>query len=110
MKSGELTSGSLNCLSRSRAYELISIADGKGDEVRSKARTVTAPARKKGGGCPWLTDMRTIGQKAWIGRDRDAKGIGRVKFAVDVWLARMDEAIKQDAVAYAINKDEEVSS
>jgi hypothetical protein len=94
-------------LSRSRAYELIAIAEGKGDEVRSKARGRDRRRREKAAG---VRGSRTRGvsvRKPEPAEPEAQKALAEFKVAVDIWFAKMDEANRRDAVAYAISRGRE---
>ncbi len=93
-----------NGLSRSRAYELIAIAQGKAAEVREKNRTRDRRRREK---MPRVREPRTSQSSSKAPQPRASqaqKALTEFKVAVDIWFAKMDDEAKRAAVAYVIAK------
>jgi len=91
-------------LSRSRAYELIAIAEGKAEELRSKNRVRDRRRREKAAG---VREPRTRSESVSTPRPPKSeaqKALAEFKVAVDVWFAKMDDDAKREAVHYAIEK------
>jgi len=96
-------------LSRSRAYELIDIAQGKGEEVRAKTRKRTQRHRAKAAQAkselqqaePVSATQRTTSKRSgpeWALRE--------FKAATDTYVPIMDAPTKQLALDYVTNKIE----
>jgi hypothetical protein len=93
--------------SRSRAYELIAFAEGKGDKVRANARARDRRRRENAAG---VRGSRTRGvsvKKPEPAKTEAQRALAEFKYAVDTWFTRMDDATKGEAVAYAIGKGKE---
>jgi len=91
-----------NNLSRSRAYELIKIASGKSEEVRSNNRTRDRRRREK---AARVREPRTRGfsiKKPQPPKSQAQKALAQFKYAVDHWFSKMDDSAKREAVEYAI--------
>lgn len=93
-----------NGLSRSRAYELINIANGKAQEVRSTNRDRDRRRREKAAG---VREPRTRGfsiKKTQAPKSQVQDALAQFIVAVDIWFSRMDDEAKREAVAYAVSK------
>jgi hypothetical protein len=91
-------------LSRSRAYELIAIAEGKADEVRSKNRTRDRRRREK---AARVREPRTQGvatKKPQPPKSKAQWALAEFKVAVDTYFAKMDDEAKRAAFAYVKGK------
>jgi hypothetical protein len=102
-------------LSRSRAYELIAIAGGKEEEVRSKARErdrrrrwtarqyeeAFAGVRGSRTQAPPKTSETVKTEAKPTATTEAQKALDEFKVAVDFWFARMGEGHRREAVAYA---------
>ena len=89
-----------NGLSRSRAYELIKIAEGKAEDVRSKNRTRDRRRREK---VARVREPRTRSLSAkppQPPKSQAQKALAQFKIAVDIWFAKMDDDAKREAVDY----------
>ena len=82
-----------NGLSRSRAYELIAIAEGKAEEVRSQNRERDRRRRAKAAG---VREPRTHG----AAMSDSEQALAKIKDVVDKCFPKMDYAAKQEAAAY----------
>ena len=92
-------------LSRSRAYELIAIAEGKAEEVRSKNRTRDRRRREN---MFRVRGSRTRGlsvKRPQPPMSQAQRALAEFRVAVDIWFAKMDDGAKREAVAYVIAKD-----
>jgi hypothetical protein len=93
-----------NGLSRSRAYELIDIAEGKADEVGAKNRTRDRRRREK---AARVREPRTQGvatKKRQPPKSKTQWALAEFKVAVDVYFAEMDDEAKRAAFAYVQSK------
>ena len=93
-----------NGLSRSRAYELIAIAEGKATEVRSKNRTRDRRRREKAAG---VREPRTHGVSTRPPQPHKSSpswALSEFKYAVDHYVPKMDDAAKKEATAYFLKK------
>jgi hypothetical protein len=93
-----------NGLSRGRAYELIAIAEGKGNDVRSKARARDRRRREKAAGVRGSRTRRVSVRKPEPAKTEAQKALAEFKVAVDIWFGKMDDVTRRDAVDYAIEK------
>jgi hypothetical protein len=95
-----------NGLSRSRAYELIEIAGGKSEEVRSKNRTRDHRRREK---AARVREPRTRGfsiKKPQPPKSQAQEALAEFKYAVNIRFPQMDHDTRREAVAYVIAKSE----
>jgi hypothetical protein len=91
-----------NDLSRSRAYELIKIANGRSAEVRSDNRARDRRRRDKAAG---VREPRTRGfsvKKPQPPKSQSQKALAEFKYAVNIRIPQMDDDAKREAVAYVI--------
>lgn len=93
-----------NGLSRSRAYELIDIAEGKAEEVRSKNRMRDRRRREKAVNVREPRTRSVSVAKPQPPKSQAQKALAEFKVAVNIWFAKMDDDAKQEAVNYAIEK------
>ena len=84
-------------LSRSRAHELIKIAEGKGEEVQSKNRERDRRRRAKAASVREPRTPPVIGSVS-------ERALAEFKVAVDTWLAKMDDDAKRAAVEYVTER------
>jgi hypothetical protein len=91
-------------LSRSRAYELIKIADGKTEEVRSNNRVRDLRRREKQGGVRGSRTRVLSAEKPQPLQSQSELALREFKYAVDIRFPQMDAAGKRDAVAYVLGK------
>jgi hypothetical protein len=91
-----------NGLSRSRAYELIEIANGKSEEVRSKNRTRDRRRRDKAAGVRGSRTPNSSVKKPQPPKSQAQRALAEFKAAVDIWFSKMDDSAKREAVEYAI--------
>jgi hypothetical protein len=99
-----------NGLSRSRAYELIAIAEGKADEVRLKNRTRDRRRREK---AARVREPRTHGvstKKPQPPKSQAQWALAEFRVGVDTDFAKMDDEAKRAAFAYVKSKVSVVSS
>jgi hypothetical protein len=93
-----------NDLSRSRAYELIKIAKGKSEEVRSNNRARDRRRREKTAG---VREPRTRGfstKKPQPPKSQSQLALDDFKYAVNISIPKMDDDAKREAIAYVIAK------
>lgn len=93
-------------LSRSRAYELINIANGKSEEVRSNNRTRDRRRREK---LAHVRGSRTGSlsvKKSPPSKSQAQFALAEFKYAVNTRFPQMDDAARREAVAYVIAKSE----
>lgn len=79
-------------LSRSRAYELIKIAEGGAEEVRSKNRERDRRRRAKA--------ARVREPRTPVTSSMSERALAEFKYAVDICFAEMDDETKRAAVEY----------
>jgi hypothetical protein len=91
-----------NNLSRSRAYELIRIANGNSEEVRSNNRTRDRRRREKAAGVRGSRTPSSSVKKPEPPKSQAQRALAEFKVAVDIWFAKMDDSAKREAVEYAI--------
>jgi hypothetical protein len=91
-----------NGLSRSRAYELIEIASGKSEEVRSKNRTRDRRRRDKAARVREPRTPSSSIKKPQPPNSQAQRALAEFKVAVDIWFSKMDDNAKREAVEYAI--------
>jgi hypothetical protein len=91
-----------NNLSRSRAYELIKIANGKSEEVRSNNRTRDHRRREKAAGVREPRTPSSPVKKPQPPKSQAQRALAEFKVAVDVWFSKMDDNAKREAVEYVI--------
>jgi hypothetical protein len=99
-----------NGLSRSRAYELIAIAEGKAEEVRSKNRTRDRRRREK---AARVREPRTRGVATKNPQPPKSKAqwaLAEFKVAADTYFRHMDDEAQRAAFAYVKSKVSVVSS
>lgn len=91
-------------LSRSRAYELIAIAEGKGEDVRSNNRARDHRRRNKAAGVrePRTLDVSTPSHQP--PKSQAEWALREFKVAADIYFAKMDGETKRAAVAYVNGK------
>jgi hypothetical protein len=93
-----------NDLSRSRAYELMKIANGESEGVRSDNRARDRRRRDKAAG---VREPRTHGfsvKKSQPPKSQPQKALAQFKVAVNIWFSKMDDSTKREAVEYVIAK------
>jgi hypothetical protein len=90
-----------NDLSRSRAYELIKIANGKSEEVQSSNRSRDRRRREKAAA---VRGSRTPNSsvKQQPAKSQAQCALAEFKVAVDIWLSKMDDNARREAVEYVI--------
>ena len=96
-------------LSRSRAYELVAIAEGKAEEVRSNNRTRDRRRREK---AARVREPRTCGistRKPQAPKSQAQWALAEFRVAVDTYFAKMDDEAKRAAFAYVKSKASVVS-
>ena len=93
-----------NGLSRSRAYELIKIAEGKPEEVRSKNRARDRRRREKAARVRGSRTRGLSGKQPQPPKSQAQKALAEFKIAVDIWFAKMDDGAKREAVDYVTTK------
>jgi hypothetical protein len=91
-----------NDLSRSRAYELITIANGKSEEVRSNNRTRDRRRREKAAGVREPRTPSSSVKKPQPPKSQAQMVLAEFKAAVDIWFSKMDDNAKREAVKYVI--------
>jgi hypothetical protein len=91
-----------NNLSRSRAYELIKIANGNSEEVRSNNRTRDRRRREKAAGVRGSRTPSSSAKKPQPSKSQAQRALAEFKAAVDIWFSKMDDSTKREAVEYAI--------
>ena len=91
-----------NNLSRSRAYELIKIANGKSEEVRSNNRTRDRRRREKAVSVREPRTPSSSVKKPQPPNSQARRALAEFKVAVDIWFSQMDDNAKREAVEYAI--------
>jgi hypothetical protein len=99
-----------NDLSRSRAYELIKIANGKLEEVRSNNRTRDRRRREKAAGVREPRTPSSSVKKPHPPKSQAQRALAEFKVAVDIWFSKMDADAKREAAAYAVAKSEAMAS
>lgn len=99
-----------NDLSRSRAYELIKIANGKSGEVQSSNRTRDRRRREK---ALRVREPRTPGfsaKKPQHPKSQSDRALTEFKYAVKNWFPQMDADARREAIAYAVAMAETTAS
>jgi hypothetical protein len=91
-----------NDLSRSRAYELIKIANGRSEEVRSNNRTRDRRRREKAAGVRGSRTPSSSVKNPQPPKSQAQRALAEFKAAVDIWFSKMDDNAKREAVEYAI--------
>jgi hypothetical protein len=87
-------------LSRSRAYELIKIAEGKSEEVRSNNRARDLRRRENQGG---VRGSRTrSAKKPKPPQSQSRLALKEFKYAVNIRFPEMDDDARREAVAYVL--------
>lgn len=89
-------------LSRSRAYELIKIANGKSEEVRSNNRTRDRRRRDKAASVREPRTPSLSVKKPQPPKSQAQSALAEFKAAVDIWFSKMDDNAKREAVEYVI--------
>ena len=98
-----------NGLSRSRAYELIKIANGKSEEVRSNNRARDRRRRDKVARVREPRTRSLSAKKPQPPKSQSQTALAEFKYAVNIRFPQMDDDAKQEAIAYVIAKREAVS-
>jgi hypothetical protein len=91
-----------NGLSRSRAYELIAIGEGKIDEVRTKTRQRTQRHRAETAKAKTVTVSAT--QRTPKQTSKSEWALREFKAAADSYMPSMDAKAKQQALAYVTER------
>jgi hypothetical protein len=91
-----------NALSRSRAYELIKIANGKSDEVREKNRRRDRRRREKTAGVREPRTPNPPDKSPQPPKSQAQRALSEFKVAVDTWFSKMDDDAKREAVQYVL--------
>lgn len=100
-------------LGRSRAYELIAIADGRRTTEETRARSRTRAQRSRANKATASATSRTRGvstKKPQPPKTKSQWALAEFKVAVNIYFAKMDEKTKREAIAYAISKGKENAS
>jgi hypothetical protein len=98
-----------NDLSRSRAYELIKIANGKSEEVRSNNRARDRRRRDKAARVREPRTRSRSVKKSQPPKSQSQTALAEFKYAVNIRFPQMDDDAKREAVAYVIAKAEAMS-
>ena len=89
-------------LSRSRAYELIKIANGKSEEVRSNNRARDRRRRDQAARVRGSRTRSRSAKKSPPPKSQAQRALAEFKVAVDIWFSKMDDNAKREAVEYTI--------
>jgi hypothetical protein len=93
-------------LSRSRAYELMDVAEGKAEEVRSKNRARDRRRREKATGVREPRTQNESTPKTQTLKSKSQWALVEFKVAADTYFRHMDDEAKRAAVAYVVAKTE----